>query len=370
MPIRLNDFEMPKHVVKDDASATPTFGRFTAEPFEIGYARTIGNSLRRVLLSSIEGWAISSVRITGAAHEFCSLPGVREDVTEIVFALKKTLVKAKVATRDPILVHVAKKGPCTVTAADLAEANSAIEVLNPAHHICTVNETGKFEMEVKITRGRGFCQASWDADPARPDETPKQQEIGVIPLDRIYSPVARVNFEVSNCRVGQQTDYEKLALEITTDGRVDPDDALVHAADILRQHLDVFVGYNKDLIEDDVAEAPVDAATQEDLRRAAHFFAKEALRLNPYDAECRAVYSESLLALGETDAALAFWEPIVEREYWLPENHDALARILLRKGFRKDGAPYLARAVDERALVSDPALRDRLANLASLLAED
>ncbi len=113
-----------------------------------------------------------------------------------------------------------------------------------------------------------------------------------------------------------------------------------------------------------------DAATQEDLRRAALFFAKEALRLNPYDAECRAVYSESLLALGETDEALAFWEPIVEREYWLPENHDALARILLRKGFRKDGAPYLARAVDERALVSDPALRDRLANLASLLAED
>ena len=239
------------------SSATSTFGRYTAEPFEIGYARTIGNSLRRVLLSSIEGWAISSVRITGAPHEFCSLPGVREDVTEIVFALKKTLVKAKTATKDAILVHLKKKGPCTVTAADLAEANSAIEVLNPAHHICTVNETGSFEMEVKITRGRGFCQASWDPDPARPDETPKQQEIGVIPLDRIYSPVARVNFEVSNCRVGQQTDYEKLALEITTDGRVDPDSALVHAADILRQHLDVFVNYDKDLVEDAAADAVI-----------------------------------------------------------------------------------------------------------------
>ena len=227
MPIRLNDFEMPKRVVKDDASATPTFARFTAEPFEIGYARTIGNSLRRVLLSSIEGFAISSVRIQGAAHEFCSLPGVREDVTEIVFALKKTLVKAKTPTKDAILVHVARKGPCTVTAADLAAENSAIEVLNPAHHICTVNDTGKFEMEVRITRGRGFCQASWDRDPARPDETPKQQEIGVIPLDRIYSPVARVNFDVANCRVGQQTDYEKLVLEITTDGRVSPDEALV-----------------------------------------------------------------------------------------------------------------------------------------------
>lgn len=282
MPIRLNDFEMPKRVEKDDASATPTFGRFTAEPFEIGYARTLGNSLRRVLLSSIEGWAISSVRITGAPHEFCSLPGVREDVTEIVFALKKTLVKGKTQSREPILVHVRKKGPCTVTAADLAEANSAIEVLNPAHHICTVNESGSFEMEVKITRGRGFCQASWDRDPARPDETPKQQEIGVIPLDRIYSPVARVNFEVSNCRVGQQTDYERLALEITTDGRVSPDDALVYAADILRQHLDVFVGFNKDLVSEEPEEAPVDEATQEDLD------AKFRLNVNEIELSVRA----------------------------------------------------------------------------------
>ena len=282
MPIRLNDFEMPARVVKDEASATPTFGRFTAEPFEIGYARTIGNSLRRVLLSSIEGWAISSVRITGAPHEFCSLPGVREDVTEIVFALKKTLVKGKTPSRAPILVHLKKKGPCTVTAADLAEANSAIEVLNPAHHICTVNESGSFEMEVKITRGRGFCQASWDPDPARPDETPKQQEIGVIPLDRIYSPVARVNFEVSNCRVGQQTDYEKLSLEITTDGRVDPDDALVHAADILRQHLDVFVGFNKDLIDEEPEEVPVDEAGQEDLE------AKFKLNVNEIELSVRA----------------------------------------------------------------------------------
>ena len=280
MPIRLNDFEMPKRVVKDDASATPTFGRFTAEPFEIGYARTIGNSLRRVLLSSIEGWAISSVRITGAAHEFCSLPGVTEDVTEIVFALKKTLVKAKTPSREAILVHIAKKGPCTVTAADLAEANPAIEVLNPAHHICTVNETGKFEMEVKITRGRGFCQASWDADPARPDETPKQQEIGVIPLDRIYSPVTRVNFDVGNCRVGQQTDYERLVLDITTDGRVDPDDALVYAADILRHHLDVFINYNKDLVADD-GEVDAVAASSDDLR------AKLSLSVNEIELSVR-----------------------------------------------------------------------------------
>ncbi|MBQ9726909.1 MAG: DNA-directed RNA polymerase subunit alpha [Kiritimatiellae bacterium] len=331
MPIRLKDFEMPKRVVKDDASATPTFGRFTAEPFEIGYARTIGNSLRRVLLSSIEGWAISSVRITGAPHEFCSLPGVREDVTEIVFALKKTLVKAKTPTKDAILVHVSRKGPCTVTAADLAAENPAIEVLNPAHHICTVNETGKFEMEVKITRGRGFCQASWDRDPARPDETPKQQEIGVIPLDRIYSPVARVNFEVSNCRVGQQTDYERLALEITTDGRVAPDDALVHAADILRQHLDVFVNYNAALVEEEEEEEPVDTATQEE--QAAKF----KLNVNEIELSVRAancLNMANIATVGElcsrTEADMLKYRNFGKKS--LTEIKEKLAQMGLRLG--------------------------------------
>ena len=210
MPIRLNiDFEMPKHVVKEEASATPTFGRYTAEPFEIGYARTIGNSLRRVLLSSIEGFAISSVRIQGAAHEFCSLPGVKEDVTEIILALKKVLVKC--ATNEPRVITIDRKGPCEITAADLAAESAGVEVLNPAHHVATVNADGAFHMDVKITRGRGFCPASWEPDPNDPAGRARQTEIGVIPIDRIYSPVARVNFEVSNCRVGQHTDYEKSA---------------------------------------------------------------------------------------------------------------------------------------------------------------
>ena len=262
MPIRLNAFEMPACVVKDESSATSTFGRYTAEPFEIGYARTIGNSLRRVLLSSIEGCAISSVKITGAPHEFCALPGVREDVTEIVLALKKVLVKS--TSDGPQTIVVKRKGPCVVTAADLA-AEGNVEILNPDHRICTVDETGSFEMEVKITRGRGFCPASWDPDPENPDAPGKQGEIGIIPIDRIYSPVARVNFDVANCRVGQQTDYERLVLEITTDGRVDPDDALVHAADILRRHLDVFVGYNASLVESRSDSPAVTVAATDDL---------------------------------------------------------------------------------------------------------
>ena len=283
MPIRLNiDFEMPKHVVKEEASATPTFGRYTAEPFEIGYARTIGNSLRRVLLSSIEGFAISSVRIQGAAHEFCSLPGVKEDVTEIILALKKVLVKC--ATNEPRVITIDRKGPCEITAADLAAESAGVEVLNPHHHVATVNADGAFHMDVKITRGRGFCPASWEPDPNDPAGRARQTEIGVIPIDRIYSPVARVNFEVSNCRVGQHTDYEKLVLEITTDGRVAPDEALVHAADILRKHLDVFVGYNDELVEEDVT-ADVETQNQEDLASKFNLSVNE-IELSVRSANC------------------------------------------------------------------------------------
>ena len=283
MPIRLNiDFEMPKHVVKEEASATPTFGRYTAEPFEIGYARTIGHSLRRVLLSSIEGFAISSVRIQGAAHEFCSLPGVKEDVTEIILALKKVLVKC--ATNEPRVITIDRKGPCEITAADLAAESAGVEVLNPAHHVATVNADGAFHMDVKITRGRGFCPASWEPDPNDPAGRARQTEIGVIPIDRIYSPVARVNFEVSNCRVGQHTDYEKLVLEITTDGRVEPDEALVHAADILRKHLDVFVGYNDELVEEDVT-ADVETQNQEDLASKFNLSVNE-IELSVRSANC------------------------------------------------------------------------------------
>ncbi|MGI5868480.1 MAG: DNA-directed RNA polymerase subunit alpha [Kiritimatiellia bacterium] len=252
MPIRLNKFEMPKRVLKDEASATPKFGRYLAEPFEIGYARTIGNSLRRVLLSSIEGVAVSAVRIQGANHEFCSLPGVAEDVTMIILALKKVLVKAY--TRTPPVISIKRKGPCVITAGDLAVDNS-IEILNPDHPIATVNADGVLDMDLYLSIGRGFCPAEW--------EEGKQQEIGIIPIDRIYSPVTRVNFDVGNTRVGQHTDYEKLTLEITTDGRIDPDEALVAAAAIMRHHLDVFVGFNTDVVEDEIT-----IESEEDQREA------------------------------------------------------------------------------------------------------
>ena len=220
--------------------STSRFGRYVAEPFEIGYARTIGNSIRRVLLSSLEGLAISSVRIEGANHEFSSIPGIFEDVTTIILSLKKVLAKS--FTREPKTISIKRKGPCKILAGDLAAENS-IEILNPNLEIATVNSDGVFEMDAHFSTGRGFCPAEWDG------HNGKQQEIGVIPLDRSYSPVVRVNFDVDNTRVGQHTDYEKLTIEITTDGRIDPDEALVTASAILRHHLDVFVDFKKEIIE-------------------------------------------------------------------------------------------------------------------------
>ena len=286
MPIRLHDFKMPERVVKDAASATATFGRYTSGPFEIGYARTIGNSLRRVLLSSIEGWAISAIRLAGAPHEFCALPGVKEDVTDIVLALKKVLVKCSGAAEDdfePRSVTIKRTGPCQITAADIAAENSAIEVLNPAHHIATVNSEGEFELELRITRGRGFCPALWDPDPNDPARRRRQTEIGLIPIDRIYSPVSRVNFDVSPQRIGQQTDYEKLELDVTTDGRISPDDALVRAAEILRSHLDVFADVRKESVEAPNAETP--AVNQEDLASKLNLSVNE-IELSVRSANC------------------------------------------------------------------------------------
>ena len=241
MPIRLNRFEMPKGVQKDESTATATYAHFVAEPFEIGYARTIGNSLRRVLLSSIEGAAISSVKIRGVNHEFSTIKGCTEDVTDIILNLKRVLLKTY--TRDTQTITLKAQGPCTVTAGDFAAANN-IQVLNPRQEICTLDVDGSIEMECEVRTGRGFCLAEGNKRP--------EQEIGRIAIDSIFSPVTRVNFLVENTRVGQRTDYEKLVIDIWTDGRIDPEEALRTAAAVLRRHVDVFVDYGG--VEDSTLE--------------------------------------------------------------------------------------------------------------------
>jgi len=229
---------MPKRLQKDDASATDTFARFVAEPFETGYGHTIGNSLRRVLHSSLEGAAITSVKIDGAMHEFTAIDGVVEDVTELVLNLKKLLFKCHVREPQTLLLSVNKEGE--IHAGDI-QLNQNTELVNPKQLVCTLDRKKKFEMELEVKVGRGFCPG---------DENKKvDQAIGVIAIDSLFSPVTRVRYSVESARVGQRTDYDKLIVEIWTDGRITPDDALTQASAILQHHLDVFVGYDKNAVE-------------------------------------------------------------------------------------------------------------------------
>ena len=240
MPIRLGRFEMPKTLVKDESTATETYATFVAEPFEAGYGHTLGNSLRRVLLSSLEGAAITSVKIEGAPHEFTSLPGVVEDVVDIILNLKKVKFKAHDHEVRNLKLAVNKEG--AVTAGDI-DSTAQCEVLNPDQLICTLDKKMKFEAEFEIKVGRGFATG---------DENKRtDQPIGVIAIDSIFSPVTRVKYAVENTRVGQRTDYDKVILEIWTDGRITPDEALLQSSAILRHHLDVFVGFNDEAVEFD-----------------------------------------------------------------------------------------------------------------------
>ena len=238
MPVRLGRFEMPKRLSKEEGVSTDTYAKFYAEPFETGFGHTIGNSLRRVLLSSLEGAAITSVKIDGAMHEFAVIEGVVEDVTEIVLNLKK--IKFKCTARDPqtLLLSINKDG--AVTAADI-ELNQNLELVNPDQLICTLDKKKKFEMELEVKVGRGFCPGDENKKPG--------QAIGVIAIDSIFSPVTRVRYGVEAARVGQRTDYDRLVVEIWTDGRLTPDDALTQSSAILQHHLDVFVGYDKNAVE-------------------------------------------------------------------------------------------------------------------------
>src|SRR2546422_7262919 len=238
MPVRLGRFEMPKRLTKEESTATETYAKFIAEPFETGYGHTVGNSLRRVLLSSLEGAAITSIKVDGAMHEFATIEGVVEDVTDIVLNLKKILFRAH--SREPQMLLLSANKDGDVTASDI-QLNQNVELVNPTQIICTLDKKKKFEMELEVKVGRGFCPGDENKKPEQP--------IGVIAIDSLFSPVSRVRYAVESARVGQRTDYDRLILEISTDGRLSPDDALTQASAILQHHLDVFVGYDKNAVE-------------------------------------------------------------------------------------------------------------------------
>jgi len=237
------DFQIPK-IVHEEADEHQ--GVFVIEPLDRGFGHTFGNSLRRVLLSSLEGAAVTSVKVEGTAHEFTTLPGVREDITDIVLNLKN-LISRLHGDSPEVEVHIARKGPGVVTAADI-EAPAELEILNPELEIANLSDRGRLELTLTIGRGRGYVPAELNRGP--------QHTIGVIPIDSIFSPVRRVAYAVESARVGQRTDYDKLSIDITTDGSVEPKDALAEAAEILIRQLAIFTDIDKITPRDDVPSIP------------------------------------------------------------------------------------------------------------------
>jgi DNA-directed RNA polymerase subunit alpha len=232
MRIRWRNFELPTQVVLDRESRTPTYGRFTVEPFERSFGTTVANGIRRVLLSSLEGTAVTTVKIAGVVHEFSTIPGVYEDVTDIVLNVKGLVVKLHGDEPVVLKIQANKKGP--ITGGDIQPLAGA-EIVNPEMHICTLTDKIEFGMELAVKKGRGYVTAE--------ENTNESQEIGVIPVDSIYSPVRRVKYRIENTRVGKLTNYDKVVLEIWTNGAIGPEMALVEAAKIYRKHLNPFVHY-------------------------------------------------------------------------------------------------------------------------------
>jgi len=257
-----------------DPESNGTYGKFVAEPLERGFGTTLGNSLRRVLLSSLQGAAITTVKIEGngglVEHEFTTIPEVAEDVTDIVLNLKE--VRLRMHTNEVKTIRIEAEGPKEVKAGDLI-TDDQVEVLNPGHHICTLAEGGKIRMELTCRRGRGYVPANNNKVAGSP--------IGAIAIDSLFSPVAKVNYLVTNARVGQQTDYDKLSLEVWTDGSVSPQDAVAYAAKIFKEQLTVFVNF-EETEEPTVAETPMqEAKLNENLFRSV-----DELELSVRSANC------------------------------------------------------------------------------------
>ena len=234
MHIRWRGLELPSQVICESESLTSQYGKFVAEPFERGFGATVANSLRRVLLSSLEGSAVTQLRVQGAQHEFTTMPGVLEDMTDIVLNVKALVVKNHSDTTK--VIHVSKTTAGPITGHDV-QTDESVEVINKDHVLATLTEDVEFSMEMVIENGRGYVPAS--------EHSAREQEIGIVPIDAVFSPVVRVRYDVEETRVGQKTNYDCLTLEIWTNGSVQPEMALVEAAKILRKHLNPFVQYSE-----------------------------------------------------------------------------------------------------------------------------
>ncbi len=261
MRITWRGLELPTRVESDEQVSTDSYGRFVIEPFERGFGTTIGNSLRRVLLSSLEGSAVESIKIAGVDHEFTTIQGVMEDITEIVLNIKKLVVRMQGETTRVMTVSADKAGPVT---AGMIQCDPSIQIVNTDLVLATLTEDVTFEMEMEIGNGRGYCPAA-----ERINEMDRfDQEVGRIEVDAIYSPVLRVRYKTEDTRVGQRTNYDKLILEIWTDGTVTPHMALVEAAKILRKYINPFIQYDQlgeETVEEEAAIEQDEGAVDEEL---------------------------------------------------------------------------------------------------------
>lgn len=230
----VSNLKMPDTIVLDEASYTNTFGRFSLQPLERGYSITLGNAVRRVLLSSLTGAAITSVKFSGILLEFTTIEGVVEDVTEIILNLKQ--VRMKLLSKKPEKIMLSFNNASEWTALDIQKVSNEIEILNPELHIATLNKSAKFDVELNVGKGTGYVPSTENIEP--------DQTIGIIPIDSIFTPVKNVKFSVDNVRIGDKNDFEKLTLEITTDGSITPDDALTQSAKILRDHVQLFINFD------------------------------------------------------------------------------------------------------------------------------
>ena len=328
MRIRWRGLELPSLVTSERSTLTATYGQFTAEPFERGFGVTVGNSLRRILLSSLEGSAVTQIKLHGAQHEFSSLPGVIEDVTDIVLNVKSLVVKNYSEQTRVVRIEKNTKGP--VTGADV-RTDEQVTVINKDHHIATLTEDVPFLLEMVVENGRGYVAAT--------EHTPQAQEIGIIPVDAAFSPVVRVRYEVEETRVGQKTNYDKLTMEIWTNGSVTPEMALVESAKILRKHLNPFVQYNElgPMVHSEaraLGAVPIDPATE----------AKLGMSLAELELSVRAtncLESESIATV--RDLVTRTEEQLLEvrnfGETTLAEVREKLADLGLRLGMRLPSAP-------------------------------
>jgi DNA-directed RNA polymerase subunit alpha len=319
------DLIRPKRLEVEKETLTPFYGKFTAEPFERGFGITIGNSLRRILLSSLQGAAITSIKIDGVLHEFSTIPGTKEDMTEIILNLKE--VRLKLHTEGPKTIRVKAEGPKVLKAGDIITGD-AVEVLNPDHYIATLSRDAKLSMEMVVKMGRGYVPAERNKE--------ENQPIGTVPMDAIFSPIKKVNYTVTNARVGQITDYDKLTLEVWTDGSLNPEEATAHAAKILKDQLSIFITFEE---EEEEAETyhPVDEEKEgvnENLMRSV-----DELELSVRSANCLKHANIKLIGdlVQKTEAEILATKNFGRKS--LNEIKDILAEMGLTLGMKLDNWP-------------------------------